>query len=85
MVARSEVNPLLIPALGMLGLSRSRVVRVPVDDQGAYAHIVTGKGRYQWLNHTLDCHGKQVSFPQVSSLKLSSNGFVSSDLVHQMG
>jgi glutamate/tyrosine decarboxylase-like PLP-dependent enzyme len=33
-VVGDEVHPSLIKALGMLGLGRSRVVRVPVDDQG---------------------------------------------------
>jgi glutamate/tyrosine decarboxylase-like PLP-dependent enzyme len=33
-VAGEEVHPSLIKALGMLGLGRSRVVRVPVDGQG---------------------------------------------------
>jgi len=33
-VVGDEAHPSLIKALGMLGLGRSRVVRVPVDDQG---------------------------------------------------
>jgi glutamate/tyrosine decarboxylase-like PLP-dependent enzyme len=33
-VVGDEVHPSLIKALGMLGLGRSRVVRVPVDSQG---------------------------------------------------
>jgi glutamate/tyrosine decarboxylase-like PLP-dependent enzyme len=33
-VVGDEVHPSLIKALGMLGLGRSRVIRVPVDDQG---------------------------------------------------
>ncbi len=33
-VVGGEAHPSLIKALGMLGLGRSRVVRVPVDDQG---------------------------------------------------
>lgn len=33
-VVGDEVHPSLIKALGMLGLGRSRVVQVPVDDQG---------------------------------------------------
>ncbi len=33
-VVGNEVHPSLIKALGMLGLGRSRVVRVPVDEQG---------------------------------------------------
>ncbi len=33
-VVGDEVHPSLIKALGMLGLGRSRVVRVPVDEQG---------------------------------------------------
>jgi glutamate/tyrosine decarboxylase-like PLP-dependent enzyme len=33
-VVGDEVHPSLIKALGMLGLGRSRVVRVPVDNQG---------------------------------------------------
>ncbi len=33
-VVGGEVHPSLIKALGMLGLGRSRVLRVPVDDQG---------------------------------------------------
>lgn len=33
-VVGEEVHPSVIKALGMLGLGRSRVVRVPVDDQG---------------------------------------------------
>ena len=33
-VVGDEVHPSLIKALGMLGLGRSRVVRVPVDGQG---------------------------------------------------
>jgi glutamate/tyrosine decarboxylase-like PLP-dependent enzyme len=33
-VVGDEVHPSLIKALGMLGLGRSRVLRVPVDDQG---------------------------------------------------
>jgi glutamate/tyrosine decarboxylase-like PLP-dependent enzyme len=33
-VVGDEVHPSLVKALGMLGLGRNRVVRVPVDDQG---------------------------------------------------
>ncbi len=33
-VVGGEVHPSLIKALGMLGLGRSRVIRVPVDNQG---------------------------------------------------
>jgi glutamate/tyrosine decarboxylase-like PLP-dependent enzyme len=33
-IAGDEAHPSLIKALGMLGLGRSRVLRVPVDDQG---------------------------------------------------
>ena len=33
-VVGEEAHPSLVKALGMLGLGRSRVVRVPVDDQG---------------------------------------------------
>jgi glutamate/tyrosine decarboxylase-like PLP-dependent enzyme len=33
-IVGDEVHPSLIKALGMLGLGRSRIVRVPVDDQG---------------------------------------------------
>ena len=33
-VVGEEVHPSLIKALGMLGLGRSRVIRVPVDNQG---------------------------------------------------
>jgi glutamate/tyrosine decarboxylase-like PLP-dependent enzyme len=33
-VVGEEVHPSLIKALGLIGLGRSRVVRVPVDDQG---------------------------------------------------
>ena len=33
-IVGDEAHPSLIKALGMLGLGRSRVVRVPVDDQG---------------------------------------------------
>jgi len=33
-VVGGEVHPTLIKSLGILGLGRSRVVRVPVDDQG---------------------------------------------------
>ena len=33
-VVGDEAHPSLIKALGMLGLGRSRVVRVPVDGQG---------------------------------------------------
>lgn len=33
-VVGEEAHPSMIKALGMLGLGRSRVVRVPVDDQG---------------------------------------------------
>jgi glutamate/tyrosine decarboxylase-like PLP-dependent enzyme len=33
-VVGDEVHPSLIKALGMLGLGRSRVIRVPIDDQG---------------------------------------------------
>lgn len=33
-VVGEEVHPTLIKSLGLLGLGRSRVVRVPVDDQG---------------------------------------------------
>jgi glutamate/tyrosine decarboxylase-like PLP-dependent enzyme len=33
-IVGAEVHPSLVKALGMLGLGRSRVVRVPVDDQG---------------------------------------------------
>jgi glutamate/tyrosine decarboxylase-like PLP-dependent enzyme len=33
-IVGDEVHPSLIKALGMLGLGRSRVIRVPVDDQG---------------------------------------------------
>lgn len=33
-VVGDEVHPSLIKALGMLGLGRSRVIRVPVDNQG---------------------------------------------------
>jgi glutamate/tyrosine decarboxylase-like PLP-dependent enzyme len=33
-VVGDEVHPSLIKGLGMLGLGRSRIVRVPVDDQG---------------------------------------------------
>src|SRR6185312_8621901 len=33
-IVGNEAHPSLIKALGMLGLGRSRVIRVPVDDQG---------------------------------------------------
>lgn len=33
-IAGAEAHPSLLKALGMLGLGRSRLVRVPVDDQG---------------------------------------------------
>ena len=33
-VVGDEVHPSLVKALGILGLGRNRIVRVPVDDQG---------------------------------------------------
>ncbi len=33
-ITGEEVHPTLLKSLGMLGLGRSRIVRVPVDDQG---------------------------------------------------